>query len=139
MLTLNKFGAAINQPTHELYCLSTDTKPTDVPNGSVLYEIDSGVIYVFDEENKEWYEAVSFGGGGGTAFVTTNTGTAGQILSINADGTMTWVDRISQEEVLEALEPLGIVALADENGNVLTDEEGNVLVTFAEADATEAT
>lgn len=99
----------------------------------MLYEIDSGVIYVFDEENKEWYEAVSFGGGGGgSAFVTTNTGTAGQILSINADGSMTWVDRFTQEEVLEALEPLGIVALADENGNVLTDEEGNVLVTFKE-------
>lgn len=135
MITLNKFGAAINQPTHELYCLSTDTKPTDVPNGSALYEIDSGIIYVFDEENKEWYEAVSFGGGGGesgAAFVTTNKGTAGQILSINADRTMTWVDRFTQEEVLEALEPLGIVALADENGNVLTDEEGNVLVTFKE-------
>lgn len=134
MITLNKFGAAVDYPTHELYGLSTDNKPTDVPNGSVLYEIDSGVIYVFDEENKEWYEAISSGGGGqggGSAFITTNQGTAGQILSINGDGTMTWVDRcITEEDVLEALEPLGIVALSDENDNVLTDDEGNILVTF---------
>ena len=44
-----------NQP-HDLYGLSTDTKPTDVPNGSVFVEMDTSTIYVFDEENTTWEE-----------------------------------------------------------------------------------
>ena len=39
--------------------LSTDTKPTtldnkDIANGSVFIEIDTGNVYIFDAENKEW-------------------------------------------------------------------------------------
>lgn len=38
-------------------CLSTDTKPTtDISNGSMLLEMDTGKIFVFDEENSEWKE-----------------------------------------------------------------------------------
>lgn len=37
-------------------CLSTDTKPTDWENGSVLIEIDTGKVYVYDEENTIWRE-----------------------------------------------------------------------------------
>ena len=44
-----------NQP-HDLYGLFTDTKPTDVPNGSVFVEMDTSTIYVFDEENTTWVE-----------------------------------------------------------------------------------
>ena len=44
-----------NQP-HDLYGLSTDTKPTDVPNGSVFVEMDTSTIYGFDEENTTWEE-----------------------------------------------------------------------------------
>ena len=37
-------------------CLSTDTKPTDVANGSILVEMDTGTAYMFDEENSTWRE-----------------------------------------------------------------------------------
>ena len=37
-------------------CLSTDTKPVGVSNGSMLLEMDTGKIYVFDEQNNNWIE-----------------------------------------------------------------------------------
>lgn len=38
-------------------CLSTDTKPTDGwANGSVLLEMDTKKVYVFDAENEVWRE-----------------------------------------------------------------------------------
>lgn len=38
-------------------CLSTDTKPTeDVVNGSVLLEMDTSKIYMFDESGIQWME-----------------------------------------------------------------------------------
>lgn len=40
----------------ELRGLSTDTKPTDVGNGSIYIEIDTGTIYMFDAQNKQWKE-----------------------------------------------------------------------------------
>ena len=43
----------------ELRGLSTDEKPTEIEtdlieNGSVFIEIDTGDVYIFDAENKEW-------------------------------------------------------------------------------------
>lgn len=35
---------------------SIDTKPTDVENGSRFTEIDTGLKYCFDAENKKWHE-----------------------------------------------------------------------------------
>lgn len=35
---------------------SIDTKPTDVENGAVYREIDTGRVYRYDAENKRWYE-----------------------------------------------------------------------------------
>ena len=35
-------------------CLSTDSKPLDVDNGSKLMEIDTATLYVFDLENMVW-------------------------------------------------------------------------------------
>lgn len=35
---------------------SIDTKPVDVANGSTYEEIDTGRIYRFDAENKQWVE-----------------------------------------------------------------------------------
>lgn len=40
-------------------CLSTDTKPTDLANGSILIEMDTRTIYYFDAENSIW---IAFGG-----------------------------------------------------------------------------
>ena len=36
--------------------LSTDTKPTNVGNTSVFYEMDTNTAYMFDADNKQWYE-----------------------------------------------------------------------------------
>lgn len=35
-------------------CLSTDTKPLDLDNGSKLMEIDTSTLYIWDLENQEW-------------------------------------------------------------------------------------
>lgn len=45
----------------ELRGLSTDQKPTEinekgVQNGSTFIEIDTGKVYLFDEENNQWKE-----------------------------------------------------------------------------------
>ena len=40
----------------ELYGLSTDTKPTNVNNASVFYEMDTKKMFLFDEENARWLE-----------------------------------------------------------------------------------
>lgn len=38
------------------YGLSTDTKPVDAPNASSFYEMDTGVLYLFDKDNQVWLE-----------------------------------------------------------------------------------
>lgn len=41
----------------EYYGLSSDEKPEDnVGNGSRFMEMDTSTLYLFDEENKVWYE-----------------------------------------------------------------------------------
>lgn len=41
--------------SQQLRGLSTDTKPTtDVPNGSSFLEMDTGNVYMWDEENEQW-------------------------------------------------------------------------------------
>ena len=35
-------------------CLSTDTKPENVANGSIMKEIDTATLYMFDEAAKTW-------------------------------------------------------------------------------------
>lgn len=45
--------------------LATDTKPTDARNGDAFIEIDTGKLFVYDEENVEWTEITISGGGGG--------------------------------------------------------------------------
>lgn len=38
-------------------CLSTDTKPTTgIANGSILIEMDTKKIFMFDETNSTWLE-----------------------------------------------------------------------------------
>lgn len=38
----------------DLRGLSTDTKPTDVGNGSTFIEINTGDVYLFDGTSKTW-------------------------------------------------------------------------------------
>lgn len=35
-------------------CLSTDNKPLTYGNGSILMEMDTSTLYMFDEKNKTW-------------------------------------------------------------------------------------
>ena len=35
-------------------CISSDEKRTDVPNGSILLEMDTGIFYLFNESKKFW-------------------------------------------------------------------------------------
>lgn len=37
-------------------CLSTDEKPTNVANGSILLEMDTSKLYMFDAANSTWRE-----------------------------------------------------------------------------------
>ena len=44
--------------------LSTDTKPTaSVSTGSVFIEVDTGLVYLYDEESMEWFEVENGNGG----------------------------------------------------------------------------
>lgn len=48
---------AVGKFHREGVCLSTDTKPTtdsSMANGSILIELDTSTLYLFDEENSEW-------------------------------------------------------------------------------------
>lgn len=41
----------------DIRCKSTDTKPVEgITNGSTCIEVDSGKVYVFDEDAGEWNE-----------------------------------------------------------------------------------
>jgi hypothetical protein len=43
----------INEKTYEFRGLSTDKKPTErVGNGSIFIEMDTGKVFMFDEQNK---------------------------------------------------------------------------------------
>jgi hypothetical protein len=44
---------SINEKTYEFRGLSTDTKPIErVGNGSIFIEMDTGKVFMFDEQNK---------------------------------------------------------------------------------------
>ena len=43
----------INEKTYEFRGLSTDEKPVEnVGNGSIFIEMDTGKVFIFDEQNK---------------------------------------------------------------------------------------
>ena len=39
-----------------IYLKSSETKPTNTDNGSVVVEVDTGKCFRFDEENSRYYE-----------------------------------------------------------------------------------
>lgn len=48
---------ATDERTYEFRGLSTDVKPIErVGNGSIFIEMDTGKVYMFDEQNTEWKE-----------------------------------------------------------------------------------
>ena len=71
----------INEKTYEYRGLSTDIKPMEkAGNGSVFIEMDTGKVYIFDEENLIWIELskksgdsdTGSGESGGGASITSN-------------------------------------------------------------------
>ena len=44
--------------TATFFCLSAAPKPTDCGNGSVLIEMDTKHVFLFDEEHKIWYQYI---------------------------------------------------------------------------------
>lgn len=44
----------------EITGLSTDSKPTDVVNGSIFVEVDTGKVFFFNEAGSAWVEQFSF-------------------------------------------------------------------------------
>ena len=54
-MVTNAAGSDTTMYKQVLRGLSTDEKPTeDVPNGSTFLEMDTGNVFVFDEENTRW-------------------------------------------------------------------------------------
>jgi hypothetical protein len=54
---------------NEYYGKSTCGKPVDnVPNSSLFYEKDTGKLFMFDGDNREWLLQGTFDGGGGGDF-----------------------------------------------------------------------
>lgn len=56
MITRSGFDTDSKCPFVDCRGLSTDEKPLGVPNGSTFFEMDSGKVYMFDEESKTWLE-----------------------------------------------------------------------------------
>ena len=57
MITIyRKEGAVKDKQEIELRGLSTDNKPTNVENGTIFIEINTGKIYMFDAVSKTWKE-----------------------------------------------------------------------------------
>lgn len=46
----------ISGSKYVLYGLSTDEKPMDASNATVFWEMDTGKMFLFDEQNKVWLE-----------------------------------------------------------------------------------
>jgi len=58
----NNYIVRTNEREVEVRCLSTDEKPTVLPNGNPiangtsLFEIDTGKLFLYNSENEQWNE-----------------------------------------------------------------------------------
>ena len=63
MVTLYPISIQNGKQLCEGFCLSTDDKPNNqIANGSLITEIDTGKIYLFNEESSAWVEQFSLQG-----------------------------------------------------------------------------
>lgn len=123
-----------NIPT-EFNLLSTDTKPTDCPNGSKVNEIDTGKQYLFDAENSVWYETTVSGGCGSATIDTQVNGTSENAVqnkaiynfvnSSVATNTANFIGTFNSVEDLEAYS--GTVTNNDYAFVIGTDSAGNTV------------
>lgn len=62
MITIEKYNGQIKYSKLELNGLSTDEKPIEnfngyvMSNGSTFYEMDTKKVYIYDEQNKKWWD-----------------------------------------------------------------------------------
>lgn len=56
MITLESEVYVGNKRKIDGVCKSTDSKPTDIINGSTLLEMDTSKLYFFDEASGVWRE-----------------------------------------------------------------------------------
>ncbi len=56
MITTQNSAIAGKGAAEKYFGLSTDTKPTEVANGSVFLEMDTSKLYLYDAQNAEWIE-----------------------------------------------------------------------------------
>jgi hypothetical protein len=59
----------------DVWCKSSETKPTEGISAGVLCETDTGNVYFFDEESAEWVEQFSFQDDGGASASTQSLST----------------------------------------------------------------
>ena len=52
MVTMIEYGGGCNTYAG----LSTDAKPTDVGNGSIFIEMNTGKVFMFNAEGTDWVE-----------------------------------------------------------------------------------
>ena len=62
MVTLVKKRGKVITKLYNLRGPSTEDKPSFLPNGSKFLETDTGKQFLFDEENKVWYERQTYEG-----------------------------------------------------------------------------
>ena len=74
------------KPYGEGVCLSTDTKPLNMANGSKLTEMNTGKNFYFDETGSVWYEQPQGGGGGGSSYTFTDIDGNGHIVVTEGGG-----------------------------------------------------
>lgn len=89
MITIYRNARRIIKNTSDFCGLSTDEKPTDAKNGSTFLEIDTGNIFKFDEEGKNWYEQPQGGGGSGGTTDYTQLENKPSINGITLEGNKT--------------------------------------------------
>lgn len=65
MISYIKMGSTYITPIYTFVGLSSDTKPANVPNGSILFEMNTKKTYAFDEYNSVWCDITPSGSGGG--------------------------------------------------------------------------
>ena len=95
--------------------LSSDDLPVGtfegmvIPNGSSYCETDTGVEYLYDEENATWYEQPSGGGGGGGSDNYNDLSNKPQIGGVTLSGN-------------KSLAALGIASASDVSGKADADD-----------------
>lgn len=94
--------------------LSTDQKPTDVENGAIYEEIDTGNAFCFDKENKAWYEMPQSGGGGSSVSV--------EPITITKNGVTTAPDGV-------AYSPITTDTYTQDGDKItITEDDGSMVV-----------